>query len=1066
MKNNIRNILLAAIAMPLSAFAQGVSQPAMLQWFEGKWETIERRGADIFMSGYGSMWTPPPSRAESSNGSVGYDVYDRFDLGGAGNYTLYGSERGMKAMVTETHRWGGRHYSDMILNHNGFATRQTSGFTASGGYPGFSITRAGDIDGDFHDQTYTLSDPDYIERISGLIDIAQEKNYQHIRNPVPGFAGNLPAGTTSFFGKLANVPTENNRRFYPDQQLGGVTYTDPTLPAGQQSVTMYNYNAASPGAGDPVLENAQTYLMRHARWMVQDVGLDGFRLDAIKHFPPAVLNELDRYVWKAIQTPLLNGQQQHVFSFGEALDGNRSLLQSYIKKNASTVTGNTIGGNRDVLDFPLFFALKDNLSANGLVNDWRNVVVASQDAQDGGHDNGSQGVAFVQSHDDTGVTALPRVAHAYTLMRPGNAIVYFNPKEFGQRGNNFPRDGRQDALGGFYGNKITDLVEIRNTHGRGNYTQRLLEKELLAYERDRSAIVFLNNRGDSPVQTRTIQTGFAPGTKLIDLTGNATDPAIDTTGVLPDVVTIDALGRGTFAIAGNATAAGTLTDNGYAIYGLAKPVGTLSISNIASTLNPSTPTAANNATNRLTSVPVVTANSFTLSLNTQAVTLPDGTRDFSADGDNALFKFNGGVDANGNGVVDLTGDALTSSVYGFEQFLTQNQPGFTSANGNGTFSQSIDTTQLAEGPNYITARAFRQRSDNGPAVFEDFRRVVYIDRFDPIADHDSVVTLTNGQRQFRARSVDQTANSVHFLLNQPGSQTAAQALALVSGSNKGGQIDRDLWAFGYGTTSFRSGNQVMTTVSFEETGNSGVKRNTGILVIIPGRGLGMGDVDGSNAFTATDVTAMETLTYPNISGVTNHTFGLAGAPSDLDGNGLLDTRDQLAMRAVLLAAGAPAATVDEARAAELRRGNINNFPSNSPATVEDIDLLFQQIGQTSNIWRADLNVDLAVTAADVDLLVRQIFLTEYGDSNLDRSINLDDFTALAAGFGSSGGWAQGEFTGDGLITLDDFTVLASNFGFVSTGDLPRSSVPEPALGLTGVGVGFLLLRRRFVLKNS
>src|SRR5262249_59358853 len=130
---------------------------------------------------------------------------------------------------------------------------------------------------------------------------------------------------------------------------------------------------------------------------------------------------------------------------------------------------------------------------NGLQNDWRRVVNASQDFQDDGiANNGSQGVAFVQSHDQPGAY-LENVAYAYMLMRPGNAIVYFNAKEFGN-GRPFPRDGKLDALGGYYGSTITKLVNLRNTHGRGNYIQRLWEKEWLIFQREGSALGGLSNR--------------------------------------------------------------------------------------------------------------------------------------------------------------------------------------------------------------------------------------------------------------------------------------------------------------------------------------------------------------------------------------------------------------------------------------------------------------------------------------------------------------------------------------------------------------------------------------------
>ena len=58
-----------------------VSPQPVLQWFESSYRTIEDRAADIFLAGYGFVWLPPPFRADQGDFSVGYDVYDRFDLG-------------------------------------------------------------------------------------------------------------------------------------------------------------------------------------------------------------------------------------------------------------------------------------------------------------------------------------------------------------------------------------------------------------------------------------------------------------------------------------------------------------------------------------------------------------------------------------------------------------------------------------------------------------------------------------------------------------------------------------------------------------------------------------------------------------------------------------------------------------------------------------------------------------------------------------------------------------------------------------------------------------------------
>ena len=115
---------------------QGVDQspPPILQWFESSYQTIESRLADIFMAGYGFVWLPPPYRADQGGFSVGYDVYDRFDLGKPANPTLYGTEDGLKTLATMLHRAGVEMHVDYIINHNGFSNLGTAGFAKAGGY--------------------------------------------------------------------------------------------------------------------------------------------------------------------------------------------------------------------------------------------------------------------------------------------------------------------------------------------------------------------------------------------------------------------------------------------------------------------------------------------------------------------------------------------------------------------------------------------------------------------------------------------------------------------------------------------------------------------------------------------------------------------------------------------------------------------------------------------------------------------------------------------------------------------------------------------------------------------
>ncbi len=853
-------LVLAALAICPPAGAQDASPPPILQLFETGWQTIEQRMPDVFHAGYGAMWLPPPGRADSGDQSAGYDVFDRFDLGEPGRPTLYGTETGLKQLVHTAHRAGLDVHTDLVINHNGFRDASTPGFVNAGGYPGFVLQ---DPDGDPDPAGIPNTDGDFhgrfasgrIEgRISGLIDIDHRTNHAFIRHPVdPDDPRNIPAGT------IYNRPDHTNTRFYPDRDLGGVTVHDPRL---GETVTLHDFNTTEPLAGDPVPENATGLLMRHARWMVQEVGVDGFRIDAARHVHPWVLDFLDRAVFRASQRPHLDGSRRDVFSFSEVLDGDMGLIQQYVRKDIADA--NTVGGNRDALDFPLFFAMRDNLTANGLANDWRNVKNASFAVHDDGLANdGSQGVAFVSSHDDFG-PHLDDVAQAYVLMRPGPAIVYMNGRQFGDR--DFPKPGRDDALGGPSGETITTLVRVRQSHGRGNYIDRTPaadEKELLIFERENAAIVALSNRLDAGFDARTVQTAFAPGTPLIELTGHAVDPTIDPFDDLPGMLRVRSDGTVNLRVPRNRApgAGGVEHGSGYVIYGPATPRGTLSISNVATTLEGRSDKPASDPsdaiTTRIHDVHVVTDDAFQVRLETAAFILPDGTRDRDADGDNALLRFDDGLDVNGNGAVDHVTPG--SVVYGFEAFETTRQPGITQPDGHGLYVQDIDATALAEGYHFIEARAFRRRDAGEPSLFSSFRQTVYVDRLPPQSELASFEPLQPDlprHRDLVVRSVDRTADNVHVFIDLPAAMSDEDVLAMLGSGNETIRIDRDLWR--RPIFNLTHGNHVATVVAFEVTGNVNVQRFAGLFTETE-LGAGLGDVTFDGLFKPDDLDAMVEL---------------------------------------------------------------------------------------------------------------------------------------------------------------------------------------------------------------
>ena len=881
--------------------AMDASAPAILQVFEAQYETIENRAADIFAAGYGALWIPPTGRADSGGFSVGYDVYDRFDLGRPGSETLYGTEAKLKGLVSTLHDADLNVYADFIINHNGFADASTPGFVEGGGYPGFVLTLDGssehggysDVDGDFHG---AFEGGDRNLRLSGLIDIAQEKDYQFVRHPVDATdPNNIPAGT------FANRPDPDNARFYPDRDADPIFVFDPTT--GESNIPIYPFVEGDPGGGDAVTENALGLLMRNAQWMIQTIGVDGFRVDAAKHVPQWVMNYFDRAVYRAIEEPRLDGSQEHAFSFSEVFSGDRGFNQSYIRKDIDPNDPGRVGGNRDVLDFPLFFALNANLTDNGFANDWRNIKNASQDVQDDGFaNNGSQGVAFAVSHDEHGAY-LDNVAHAFMLMRPGNAVVYFNAEQFGTQ-RDFPKDGRGDALGGLYGDSLTTLVNIRNTHGRGDYIDRTPggdEKEMLIFERSGSAVTILSNRTDAGFDSRTVFTNFAPGTPLVELTGNAADPTIDPNNDFPEVVVVNGDGSINIRVPRNTSPAGVHHKSGYLIYGVSGPQTAVSISNVTQTLAPETPTASTNGTARLTPIDVIAADSFDVTVATNAVNHLGSIRDASADGDNALLKIDAGLDVNGSGGVDYV--SPDGPVTGFEEFVTQKTPGWNAADGNGFYRQTVDATSLSEGMHFLETRAFRHREPGeGDAVYTSDRRTIYIDRLPPesaVVSFDPIVDGVNENRRAVIESVDGTADNVHAFLDLPAGLTDAEIIAMVGSGSQTNRVDRGRFEIDF--TGVTNGNHVLTLVSFEPTGNVNVQRFAGFSTsTIFGAGIGDLDHDGDVAPDDMDLFAS----------VYNSGGGAFHPAADVDGNGVIDIDDVSGMVRHLRSTGNVFATID------------------------------------------------------------------------------------------------------------------------------------------------------------
>ncbi len=935
---------LALAPLTSSALAQA-DNPALLQWFETRWDTIEARMPDFFMAGYAGVWLPSPGKA--STGSPGYDPFDRFDLGQPGSETAYGTEATFRAMVQEFHRAGALVYPEGIYNHNG-ARSSNANFIADGGWPGFYLPGNGPTNnppgpafvtglgpftvcgnfttratgnyfwGDFHNGQTQSENPGggsyclWLGDLVSLIDIAQESEYVVIRHPTGTDTRNIPPG------RVRNRPDPANARFYPDPTLTPRAFTNPGVPGFSATTnwTFSPFNVANPSAGIAVPESVSGLLIRWTRWMIEDVGVDGFRLDAAKHVKHDFWNEkFDAAVFNARRTA--DGRQVTAFSFVETVDGNPQI-RFYTRKDGF--------GNRDALDINEAGALRDLVTAGGfgrwakdIASDPEGPIERSVDTADDAQNNGTLGVHHVFSHDNGSVgnggsePGLPTLRqqglpqNAYVLARPGVALVYHNGRELGSRFPSrgfWPREGNPTALGatasGATDQWLSGLVGVRNAYARGalriiNGTDPVNSSraDVLAIERGSdvaSALFLVNDSYANGTQFRSLDTTFPAGTRLMELTGtwNDTGPeGANLGGSVQRIITVDGTGRALFPVPNNRNSAGFEHARGFVAYGLPAPAGTLSIGPQTGVL-PADPAPPSNPawSRRLTPVPIVNGPSIEIALTTTRADATDPAGNANAD-DFACFRLNEGFrDYNGINPSNTPGgwdqpiESLTDA--GFERFVTRNEPLATTPGAiTGEYRQTIDASLLPEGFNYLSVIAYRRRTDGGLPVYRDFRSVFYVDRLPPQV---SLASPEVDRFPFAARvvSADRCTTEVYVITNVPeGVDPRSQPGTYLTAANRATRHDRFEWRRSIST--LPQGTSTLTIVAFELSGNSLVSR------VSVTNAVGSGDVNRDGLVNLHDLYAAIGL------GATYQ------AEADMNRNGSVDAVDRRILEAIVRA---------------------------------------------------------------------------------------------------------------------------------------------------------------------
>lgn len=528
----------------------------ILQFFETEWREIEARLPELALAGYEALWLPPPQKGAEGTRDVGFAVYDRFDLGDRDQRgtvrTRYGTRDELVSMSDAAHRFGLRVMFDVVMNHNSNPSLIENQGVAlpPAGIDEFPHT----VPLDYHvlparpigNGAYEALRP--LPLGGGVITVApyswENPEPSVAAAPMPPEAAAMFPGWTHLI-RAPRIIFDGDLGPFENQSyslLGLIDFAldlDGVNAVNGAPLPRFVRQPDCPECyldGVPRAEDVVEYVIRAVLWLREVTDADGFRLDAVRHVPPAFFELYNQAIQDAYDERFGHTDTNDrdwiddAQLFGESFTGDLGELGLYH------------GTGMQMLNFPLFFSLawlmSGGASGGGDLGQlsWPQAGATPQFHEFGGLGRLS-GVGFVHSHDSPPPDGQPNLAYAFVLTRPGDAVVFFDGNNYDRR--SFVQPGRPDALGELQSRTITDLVHVHEHFARGSMWNRYVDDDAYVYERVAPGgatllVVLHDNVGwDGRVgpdgvarfgefdPRPLIVTAFPPGTVLVDVTGHS-----------------------------------------------------------------------------------------------------------------------------------------------------------------------------------------------------------------------------------------------------------------------------------------------------------------------------------------------------------------------------------------------------------------------------------------------------------------------------------------------------------------------------------------------------------------
>ena len=449
--------------------------------------------------GVDAIWIPPTIKNAGTN-SVGYSPFDHYDLGDKfqknSTKTRMGDKDELLRMVAVMHANGIDVIQDVVLNH---------------------VSNAGSANG------AGGQDP-------AAMDDGQNNRYKNFRY----VSFKTPASAESAANYLAREGrfSKNWQNFYPNNNNLCCTndlnspYWGPDISFesnafGTSSNALHNPSQSS----DYMRNGMRNWLV----WYKKQVGFDGVRLDAVKHFPSYVSEDV---LWNLQYGAMWASGGPELFAVGEWV-GSTTQLDAW---------ADAVQNRAGTFDFNLRFALSAMTSGNG---NYDLSQIPSQQQQ-----NRQRTVPFVNNHDtfrpqlsaqgnytgwNSGSELSPHIepndgrnsaAHAIVMAVDGAPQLFFEDLfNVGYNGNRF---GHQptDATALPTDSDVANLIWChQNLHFKeGAYFVRWQAPDALVIERGAKALIGITDSWSQWQNLTGVQTNWPDGTVLVDYSGANSNP--------------------------------------------------------------------------------------------------------------------------------------------------------------------------------------------------------------------------------------------------------------------------------------------------------------------------------------------------------------------------------------------------------------------------------------------------------------------------------------------------------------------------------------------------------------